>query len=125
METAVVSATRDAAGRFQPGASGNPGGRAGLPAEVRRKLEAAVPEAVDRLIELMRSDDDRVAMAAVAALLDRLYGKPALAVEKTVTTTNVQAAHLRVLQEIQARKQEIIQRAANATDVPVVNAGDA
>ena len=39
-----ASITRAEGGRFAPGSSGNPGGRRGLPADVRMQLEAALPK---------------------------------------------------------------------------------
>ncbi|MGE4298316.1 MAG: hypothetical protein AB7E47_09840 [Desulfovibrionaceae bacterium] len=43
-----------------------------------------VPEVVDRLMELMRSDNEKVAIAAAQELLNRAYGKaPAVAPSDT------------------------------------------
>ena len=39
-------------------------------------LAEATPEATRRLIELMRSNDERVATIAASAILDRVHGKP-------------------------------------------------
>ena len=36
----------------------------------------AAPRAIQRVIELIGSDDERVALAASVAILDRAYGKP-------------------------------------------------
>jgi hypothetical protein len=36
----------------------------------------AAPDAVRRLIELMRSEDERVASVACNAVLERAFGKP-------------------------------------------------
>lgn len=57
------------------GQSGNPGGRPAVVAEVRRLARMHTGEAIDRLVELMRSADDRVAFAAIRELLDRGYGR--------------------------------------------------
>lgn len=38
------------------------------------------PEAIKKLVELMRGENDGVAVKAATALLDRGYGKPAQAV---------------------------------------------
>lgn len=102
----VPTPVRTTRGTFAPGQSGNPGGRVGLPADIRARLEAAAPEAVDRLIELVRSEDDRVALAASEALLSRLFGKPAQAVDATITKqTDIGQAHLRILQELAATRE--------------------
>lgn len=66
---------------FQPGQSGNPGGRPKEDAEVKALARAAGPEAITKLLELLRCDDRRTALAAAQALLDRGYGKPGQSVE--------------------------------------------
>ena len=66
---------------FQPGQSGNPGGRPKEDIEVKALARTAGPEAVEKLVELMRGDDRRTALAAAQALLDRGFGKPSQAVE--------------------------------------------
>lgn len=62
--------------RFQPGQSGNASGNRGTAyGDVVRTARKYAPEAIDRLVELMRSDDERVAFVAAQAILDRAYGK--------------------------------------------------
>lgn len=96
---------RDPAGRFLPGTRANPGGRPQMPDDIREALEAGAPAAVARLVQLVGSDDDRVALAASEALLSRLYGKPSQTLDAKVETTNIQQEHLRILQEIAARRE--------------------
>jgi hypothetical protein len=48
-----------------------------LRADVALAREHA-PYAIKRLIEWIKADDARVSLAAITALLDRAYGKPAL-----------------------------------------------
>ena len=76
---------------FQPGTSGNPGGRArGLSqviALAREHTELAITTLVAIAKETKAGPAARV--AAASALLDRGWGKPAQAVE--ATTTNVSA----------------------------------
>lgn len=72
---------------------------------MKEVLESAAPRAIARLIELIESDDERVAAACANSVLDRLYGKPTQVTDAKVETTSIQAAHLRVLQEIQARRE--------------------
>ncbi len=62
-------------GRFAPGVSGNPGGRPKVTAEAKDALRAALPRAIQRLRELMDSDDERVALSACQAVIDRNLGK--------------------------------------------------
>src|SRR5271170_6968489 len=65
-----------AANRWQPGRSGNPSGHSGEYGEAMRLARQAAPAAVQRLIDLMRSEDERVAAVACNAILDRAFGKP-------------------------------------------------
>ena len=58
-------------GRWQPGQSGNPGGLPPIIREVRRLAAQRAPRAIHRLSELVESTDDRIALAAAVALLDR------------------------------------------------------
>ena len=91
---------------WQPGQSGNPSGRRPMPPEVVEALQAGSEVAAKRLVELCASNDERVALAASEALLSRLYGKPTQQVDAQVTTTNVQQAHLQILLDLQAKREE-------------------
>lgn len=62
--------------RWQPGESGNPAGHSGLYGEAMRLAREAAPDAIRRLIALMASADERVAVVACNAILDRAFGKP-------------------------------------------------
>ena len=70
-------------GTFQPGKSGNPGGRPKEAAEVKALAQEYGAEAIEKLVALLRGEDDRVAKAAADSLLDRGFGKPGQAVEMT------------------------------------------
>jgi len=59
-----------------PGQSGNPLGMTKEQAQVRELIREASPEAAMRLLELMRSRDEKVAMVAVKEILDRAWPKP-------------------------------------------------
>lgn len=58
------------------GQSGNPGGRPKGEKEVIDLAREASPRAIGRLIELVDSQDERVAIAAANSVLERGYGKP-------------------------------------------------
>jgi len=61
---------------WRPGESGNPSGHSGAYGEALSLARQAAPDAVRRLIELMGSDDERVAAVACNSILDRALGKP-------------------------------------------------
>ena len=60
---------------FRKGTSGNPGGRPAISAQVRLRAQQLTPKAIEKIIELMDSDDERVALMACKEILDRAYGK--------------------------------------------------
>lgn len=69
---------------FQPGQSGNPGGRPKLIREAKELAKKHSPEAIQRLVQIMRqTKDTKAALAAAMAILDRGYGRPAASVEMT------------------------------------------
>lgn len=64
---------------FQPGISGNPGGKPRGLEGVRRVARAMSPRAIATLHYWMRQRDPKLAFASIAAansLLDRAWGKP-------------------------------------------------
>jgi hypothetical protein len=61
---------------WQRGQTGNPGGRNGTYWETVKLARDASPEAMQKLIALMSSDDERVASVAANGVLDRAWGKP-------------------------------------------------
>lgn len=61
---------------FAPGESGNPGGRPNSNNAVTRLARERSIEALERLVEWMKSDNPKASVAACNAILDRAYGKP-------------------------------------------------
>ena len=66
---------------FKKGQSGNPGGRIGVPKEVRELARTHTEAAINQLAFWMQSEDPRASVAASNALLDRGYGKPVAPIE--------------------------------------------
>ena len=90
---------RSPTGQFLPGNCGNPGGRPGLPAEVRARLSELTLAAVEALADALQGDDLRVRVVAAAHILDRLFGRPAQATDLTLKAEAIDAsaAHLAAL----------------------------
>jgi hypothetical protein len=66
---------------FEPGKSGNPGGRPRLIREYQTwLLEHAYPKAQEALLACLCSSDEKVKMMAVKEVNDRLMGKPSITV---------------------------------------------
>lgn len=62
---------------FEKGVSGNPGGRPKENSEIKALAREHTAEAIDRLVEWMRSDNAKASVSASQALLDRGHGKAA------------------------------------------------
>ena len=72
-------------GRFAPGASGNPGGRPKLPAEMKEMFQAKAPEAFEVLCKHLHANDAKVSVTAAKEILDRAYGRPLQSIDANVT----------------------------------------
>ena len=70
-----------ASGKFEKGKSGNPSGRPKEYAELRDLARTHTKEAVDRIVDCMRSGNPKDAAFAANLLLDRGWGKPSQAIE--------------------------------------------
>lgn len=62
---------------FQPGQSGNPGGRPKAVRELQAMAAKHIPKAIRKAKELVGSEDGRVAIAAATFLRDTGIGRPA------------------------------------------------
>jgi hypothetical protein len=65
---------------FEPGKSGNPGGRPAEVGIVKRLARENTEKAVRRLVEWIDSENPKASVAACNSILDRGWGKPAQAI---------------------------------------------
>ena len=95
---------RDERGHWLPGRSANPGGRPGVPDVIKATLRELSPRAVERLGELLDSEDERIQLEAAKAILDRHLGRPAIQADLTCERAVLPHDHLQALLEV-ARKR--------------------
>lgn len=65
---------------FQPGQSGNPGGRPKELADIKALAREHTTSAIERLAFWLASDNPKASVSAATALLDRGWGRPAQAI---------------------------------------------
>jgi hypothetical protein len=94
---------RDDRGHWLPGSSANPGGRPGIPEVVKATLRKLSPRAVERLGELLDSEDERIQLGAANAILDRHLSRPAIQADISLHR-GIADDHLAALIEV-ARKR--------------------
>ena len=73
-------------GRFQPGTSGNPGGRPRAAHSIQELARKHAPEAIQTLADIAKKGTPGARVSAAIALLDRAYGKA-----PTFSTSDTQA----------------------------------
>jgi hypothetical protein len=84
---------------FEPGRSGNPGGRPRIAGELRELARTHAPKAITELGRLaVKAKSETARIAAIRELLDRAYGKPTqyLAADNEAVRSDKSEEELRV-----------------------------
>ena len=84
----MTDINRTTRGTFAKGVSGNPGGKpkvAGELLEIQTLARSKTKEAFERIIQLMDSTDESVALRASEHVLDRGWGRPSQNVTAEIT----------------------------------------
>ena len=100
--TATEKKKRGPGRPFQKGQSGNPKGRPKANPEAKEILKAATPDAARKLVELLGSRTEKIALAAATEILDRTMGRPETTGKVQVDMTLSPAA---ILEQIRGRRE--------------------
>ncbi|HWG80555.1 MAG TPA: hypothetical protein VN681_12315 [Stellaceae bacterium] len=106
-----------AGGRFEPGVSGNPGGRPSV-REVAAIARRYTPDALRALVEVCRTaiDNPAARVAAANGLLDRGWGKPNQQLDVTGGVGQALHLHLYAVQRL-----EQVREVAGDLDAPPID----
>jgi len=72
---------------WKKGQSGNPSGLIKFSKELRSDFQSWSPEALERLVQLMRSKKEIIALKACEVILSRGYGPPSIPLEDDLKQT--------------------------------------
>ena len=96
--TGMNALTRRPDGTMLPGHTPNPGGRPRTPIETARaQLMPQLPLFLERLAELTQSSNETIRLQALREILDRLLGKPPVAIDTTVAKVDIGQLYLSAL----------------------------
>jgi hypothetical protein len=93
-------------GTVMPGSALNPSGRPRIVQEIQELARSAAPAAFDRVVALMNSDDERIALAASQEILNRAYGKPVMQVQSDVRRLDMSAVWASTMETLNKQKAE-------------------
>jgi len=94
---------------FQPGQSGNPGGRPKMPDALKARIaKLASKDAVDVLQNALKSADERVRLQAAGMLMDRAWGKAITPSDVKVSGADLAGEHLKVLRDRMGQRPALV-----------------
>jgi hypothetical protein len=105
----MTALTRRGDGTMLPGFSAHPAGRPAAAKEVRDLARQHTALAIERLVELMRSENDATALAAIDQLLNRAWGKPVQAADVEVRKFDMAQLYLAAVQAANAEPSSTTQ----------------
>ena len=106
----TVTMTKPVRGKpFQPGQSGNPGGRPKMPDALKARIaKLASKDAVDVLQAALSSQDEKVRIQAAGMLMDRAWGKAITPSDVKVTSGDLNADHLQALKDRMRQRPALV-----------------
>jgi hypothetical protein len=93
-------------GTVLPGTALNPSGRPRIVQEIQELARSAAPAAFARVVALVNSDDERIALAASQEILNRAYGKPVMQVNSDVRRLDISSLWATTMQAINERQRQ-------------------
>lgn len=94
---------------FQPGQSGNPGGRPKMPDALKARIaKLASKDAVDVLQNALKSADEKVRLQAAGMLMDRAWGKAITPSDVKVSGADLAGEHLKVLRDRMGQRPALV-----------------
>jgi len=84
---------------FEKGKSGNPTGRPKENAEIKALAQEKSVEAFNKIVSLLYSEDDKIALSAAKEIIDRGYGKAAQSIDVSDSDGTIAAAILQFVKK--------------------------
>lgn len=103
-------------GTIMPGSALNPTGRPRIVQEIQELARTAAPAAFEKIVALIGSPDERIALAASTEILNRAYGKPVMSVQSDVRKFDMSSLFALVAKEITEQRGTV-----KAETLPIID----